>query len=565
MEKNIREIHEDVFNFLMDWRRHSDMNFTFRKSNRAGRLEQGFWFYGNEHYLAVSFWSGMDWKNRTPNIYFVIHRNGDTYLEIAVSDSDLKNRFVQEVLIGQENPLNIQGENRKFFKRYHSEGDYMYSLKRFLDTDKGFIDQRIIDGQGFFESDAEDAISFISDTDFDDSFRKIESYRHARNYDFASEFDLELAIDGFHVKNYGPINDTGFIQFKKHAQWVFFTGENGTGKTSLLRAISAGICHVKTPDAPDLYLKFNFTRIGQIYERYGNDDTGPRTTKPLLNGFCAYGAARLRTSFSNPQNFSFSNAMSKKGLTSSLFNSDTVLIDIQDQLNFWLRDDNFRHLVSKRQEFITEVLADILPNNVIVKFTQRDNYTVTEYIEKDEQFRDYPPVTFNELASGMKSIVAMIGDMMMRLYNQQPNIDDPSELSGMVIIDEIDVHLHPNLQKVLVEQLTKTFPQVRFLASTHSPIPLLGAPSDSQFYKVERNAQTGVEVIDLSDISVSHLLPNALLSSELFGMDKLFTRSDIRPEDIRVEDSLEEIQLNDRIKADLKTIADRLKDDDEKI
>ena len=217
--------------------------------------------------------------------------------------------------------------------------------------------------------------------------------------------------------------------------------------------------------------------------------------------------------------------MNKSGLTASLFNSDTVLIDIQDQLNHWSRNDNLRRTVEKRKKYIKEVFVDLLPNIADIRFSEKDNYTTTYYIEKDIQGQEYPPVTFDQLASGLKSLVAMIGDMMMRLFNQQPNIDDPSELSGFVIIDEIDIHLHPNLQKYLVEQLTITFPRVRFLASTHSPIPLLGAPSASQFYKVERNRLNGVEILDLSDISVLNLLPNALLSSELFGMDKLFDQN----------------------------------------
>jgi len=432
-----------------------------------------------------------------------------------------------------------------------------------LRGDKRFIDQRLIDEQNYFDKHPDDRISFINDEDFFEAQRKIDRYRYEIGDKYAVLDDTEVAIDGFQIQNYGPIKDTGFLQFRKNAQWIFFTGENGTGKTSILRAIAAGVCHLKTPEAPEFYVKFNFPRIGPIFERHGNEHTNLK--KGILSGFCAYGAARLKTSFSNPRNFSLDKSLSKKGLSASLFDSDTVLIDIQDQLNIWLRNERLRNMVGKRQDYIHEVLADILPNNVNVKFTKRDNFTATEYIEKDDQHRDYPPVTFNQLASGMKSIVAMIGDMMMRLYNQQPNINDPSELSGMVIIDEIDVHLHPNLQKVLVEQLTTTFPRVRFLASSHSPIPLLGAPSDSQFYRVERNAKNGVEVTDLSDIAVSHLLPNALLSSELFGMDKLFSRIDTKPEEIRSEDSLNDIKHNDQVKADLKIIAERLRNSDEDI
>jgi len=63
------EVHEELYLFLIEQRKYnSELKFTFRKSNNAHRLEEGYWFYGNENYLAISFWDGMDWKNRTPNI-----------------------------------------------------------------------------------------------------------------------------------------------------------------------------------------------------------------------------------------------------------------------------------------------------------------------------------------------------------------------------------------------------------------------------------------------------------------------------------------------------------------
>ena len=59
--------------------------------------------------------------------------------------------------------------------------------------------------------------------------------------------------------------------------------------------------------------------------------------------------------------------------------------------------------------------------------------------------------TFDELATGAKSVLAMIGDMMIPLFNQQPWIKDIANFKGIVLIDEIDIHLHPNFQKLLVE------------------------------------------------------------------------------------------------------------------
>lgn len=68
----------------------------------------------------------------------------------------------------------------------------------------------------------------------------------------------------------------------------------------------------------------------------------------------------------------------------------------------------------------------------------------------------------------------MIGDMINRLTRKSVP-DDLSSLEGIVLIDEIDLHLHPKYQRLFVEKLTELFPKIQFIVSTHSSVPLLGA------------------------------------------------------------------------------------------
>lgn len=561
MAVSILRIHEELFKFLLTEFEMRRLMFTLRKSNRANKLEQGYWFYGNEEYLAVSFWSGMDWKNRTPNIFFVVTADGRSYLDISVSDSDIKRAFVEEHLIGEQNPLRISNDKR-YIKSYDEFGlDFIRSLRSFLKNDKIYIDECISAVPDYFPEGEKSSIGMIQENDFIDTLQKVYRYRFTANVDMMRDMEREITLKGFHIRNFGPIQDTTFIPLKSDCQWVFLTGENGTGKTSLLKAIAGGLCHMKMEGAEQSFFHFSFNGTEEDYYRSGNEDT--RKLRPIIGGMCVYGAARLKNSSINPRNFSITRSLNKKGVLSSLFDSDTVLIDIQDQLNIWQRDERMRDMYFKRTDYIREVLVDLLPNIVDVRFSEKNSYSLTEYIEADRDGRFFEPVTFAKLASGLKSLVAMIGDMMMRLFNQQPHINDPSELSGLVIIDEIDIHLHPNLQKILVEQLTKTFPRVKFFASTHSPIPLLGAPLNSQFLKIERNGRFGVEIADLSTISVSELLPNALLSSELFGMDRLFTRENSDVSQIRTENSYQEILINDRVKENLRRVASNLKNNNE--
>ena len=573
-KQDIRFIHENVFKMLMSERDEDEkLTFTFRKSNRANRLENGFWFYGNNDYLALSFWSGMDWKNKTPNINFIILSSGESYLEFSVSDSNTKKKFVEDYFIKSKGGLKgIYKEGIRYRKNYTEHGtDYLASLEKFINTDRLEIDEAIDRADYFFDQSEEEErgrISFISLEDFYNSYEKILKYRES--FESLSARDnaevFQQSLTGFQIRSYGPIANSGFIEFPANSQWIFLIGENGAGKTSLLRAIASGICHTKV-DSNNTYIKLSCTTKdgeGFVLERHGNE--GIMKRKPLVPGFCSYGAMRLKTNHSKKSTFSFVNALGKNGLTSSLFNADTILIDIQEQLSEWERDSRKLRMVEKRKNYIKELLIDLLPNVYDIQFSQTASQKKTLYVEKDENGDEFKAVEFEKLASGLKSLIAMIGDMMMRLFNQQPHVLDPSELTGVVLVDEIDIHLHPKLQKYLVEQLTITFPKVQFIVTSHSPIPLLGAPENSCFFKVFRDGGGGVKLTDLTkfkQLGIINMLPNALLSSDLFGMQKIFNES-TPINQVRTEDSVEDMLANDHVRNELILIAKRLKVANEK-
>jgi predicted ATP-binding protein involved in virulence len=74
-----------------------------------------------------------------------------------------------------------------------------------------------------------------------------------------------------------------------------------------------------------------------------------------------------------------------------------------------------------------------------------------------------------QLSDGEKCIFAMIGDLARRLAITNPNSNNPLLGNGIVLIDEIDLHLHPAWQRMVVPNLIKTFPNCQFIVSTHSP------------------------------------------------------------------------------------------------
>ena len=75
----------------------------------------------------------------------------------------------------------------------------------------------------------------------------------------------------------------------------------------------------------------------------------------------------------------------------------------------------------------------------------------------------------DQLSDGEKCTLAMVGDLARRMAIANPARDDPLDGAGVVLIDEVDLHLHPGWQRHVVSALEETFPNCQFLVSTHSP------------------------------------------------------------------------------------------------
>lgn len=75
-----------------------------------------------------------------------------------------------------------------------------------------------------------------------------------------------------------------------------------------------------------------------------------------------------------------------------------------------------------------------------------------------------------QLSDGERSMLALVLDLARRLSQANPELEDPiRDGKGVVLIDELDLHLHPTWQRKVVGQLLGTFPACQFIATTHSP------------------------------------------------------------------------------------------------
>ncbi len=110
-----------------------------------------------------------------------------------------------------------------------------------------------------------------------------------------------------------------------------------------------------------------------------------------------------------------------------------------------------------------EAVRRFLPGYANLRLGGKDNPQVL--IDRDSK-----TIPVQQLSDGERGILALILDLTRRLAQANPDLTDPaSEAEAIVLIDEIDLHLHPKWQRQIVHNLTTTFPRCQFIATTHSP------------------------------------------------------------------------------------------------
>ena len=126
------------------------------------------------------------------------------------------------------------------------------------------------------------------------------------------------------------------------------------------------------------------------------------------------------------------------------------------------------------------------------KMNDLDEIPLVEYT------RDFEDITYTEngktmpvnyLSAGYQSLLWMLMEISFRIALLNPEMSDYSQAEGIVLIDEIDMHLHPRWQWKILDALHNSFPKIQFIAATHSPIIILSF-KDAKLLSIGQN---GVE------------------------------------------------------------------------
>jgi len=288
--------------------------------------------------------------------------------------------------------------------------------------------------------------------------------------------------------------------------WMLFLGENGVGKSSVLKALVIGLCGTEYINDLKIlggdilkhgskkgYIKIHLVGgVKPIEVHFSDKEIVSTLLQPIVN-LVAYNSIRLmpKKGKLSPERGIFYGARAK-----NLFDYTVSLIDADN----WLLT---------RSKKIFDRAALTLKDLMLLEEEDR--------IEKNDEKiiirRGNDVFSIDELSDGYQSLYALAIDIMATLVKENVTFD---LAEGMVLIDEIGTHLHPRWRMEIIERLRNAFPKIRFIVTTHEPLCLRGLKAGETIVLTKNIDKEIIALTDLPD--PSELRIDQILTSDFFGL-----------------------------------------------
>lgn len=324
----------------------------------------------------------------------------------------------------------------------------------------------------------------------------------------------------------------------RNRQWTLLLGENGTGKSNLLKAIALITCGsnalgeivgsldswiaigkpsctikacltTKKGEERELALKI---KRGDTLSRLVNsnqkalhliDDAIDNAERNYF--VVGYGASRrLVSSAAGSVGYTESGRYgSRADNIRNLFDAGATL----NPLAAWIMDLDYRE-GKNGLAVIQEALNSFLPG---ISFHSIDKRQKQVLFQTNDGL-----VPLEQLSDGYQNMAAWIGDLLYRITETFHDHRHPLHARGLLLLDEIDLHLHPKWQRLLYDFISEKLPNFQVIATTHSALTAQQA-GEGELFALRRNTRQAVELIPFIG-SPQQLLVNQLLMSPVFGL-----------------------------------------------
>lgn len=302
-------------------------------------------------------------------------------------------------------------------------------------------------------------------------------------------------ITNIHVNKLFHLSDLDIPVADNNAPHLILTGKNGSGKTITLNAIADFLDNVKE-DTNLIYQDYPkwMKVLNNVNIEFSNGYSFIHDYQEGNFIIAFYQAAR-KTAILEPQSPMRPELKEK-------FPSRTLMTN---QLLFFLSDLKIQEALARNEQQVAE--ADKIKD----WFESFENVLKGFFEDKDLKlrfnYRDYTfhietqgkSFKFTELSDGFSAIIDIIADLILKMQKKDTLVMDYLK-PGIVLIDEIETHLHLQLQKIVLPLLTKLFPNIQFIVTTHSPFVLSSLPNVTAFDMEHRET-----IVNLSDYSYQAL------------------------------------------------------------
>ena len=284
---------------------------------------------------------------------------------------------------------------------------------------------------------------------------------------------------------------------------LILTGKNGSGKTSLLESMRYRIHEMQTFSHKKNNHSIEATKAQEIGIQFSQD----------IDDFAAFMFVYIpakRYELIMPQAIESVQLKDKSAIAQNVNRDFFKYILNLDYRLYGAKTDNNKSLeasLSKWFDNFLEALRNIYDCAELE--LQRD----TKNLAFNIKIPGREPFALYEMSDGYAAFLNIIMELLMRLENDE-DAEVDYEKSAIVLIDEIEAHLHVDLQKRVLPFLTKMFPNVQFIIATHSPF-VMTSLDNAIVYDLEKNERLEKPSFYSYDTVIESFLDTSMYSNEL--------------------------------------------------
>ena len=314
---------------------------------------------------------------------------------------------------------------------------------------------------------------------------------------------MNYFIKNIHINKLFHLNDFDIPISREEFPHLIITGKNGSGKTVLLNAISDFLNIIKNDKSADFLGYQKQLDIWNNHLRNATDERGRMQAQQQIEHISnriqnLYGKIDLQSDLLgsiiekyNKGEFviAFYQADRKvkmsepKNPTKPVYNKKGDVKDTATSqfLNF-LSDLKIQEALArneKQTKDADEINAWFEDFEGMMRQIYQDNNLSLEFNYRDYSFKictEGKKFKFTEVSDGFAAVLDIVADLILKMQDDN-SLTRSYQKEGIVLIDEIETHLHLALQKVIMPLLTKVFPNIQFIITTHSPFVLSSMPN----------------------------------------------------------------------------------------